>query len=378
MKKIITVKTVEHKGIPRIALYFEKDLELVQLLRKTFQSLRWSLTLNCWHVAFESSVKPQLFKLLRENYWIDYAEINHKDYLIPVKVKQKKPNLDLPLLNYEIEGYLQKFVSFMTSKRYSENTIKTYSDAIKTFLRFHSSKSIFEISNIDIITFNNEYILKKGFSESFQNQVVNSIKLFFQVINNQRIVVDLIQRPRREKKLPNVLSKEEVKMVLNSLTNLKHKTMLALIYSCGLRSGELLRLVPKDIDSNRNIILIRQSKGKKDRIAPLSDKTIEMLRKYYLEFKPKTFLFEGQNVGEKYDERSLQVVMKKAVIRSKINKPATLHWLRHSYATHLLEAGTDLRYIQEILGHSSSKTTEIYTHVSTKNIQHIKSPFDDL
>jgi integrase/recombinase XerD len=154
--------------------------------------------------------------------------------------------------------------------------------------------------------------------------------------------------------------------------------MLSLIYSCGLRRSELINLRPTDIDSKRGIVIIRQSKGKKDRIAPLSPKILEMLREYYIGYKPKTWLFEGQIENTKYDERSLSNVLKQALTKSNISKPVSLHWLRHSYATHLLESGTDLRYIQELLGHSSSKTTEIYTHVSTKSIQQIKSPFDDL
>ena len=154
--------------------------------------------------------------------------------------------------------------------------------------------------------------------------------------------------------------------------------MLSLIYSCGLRCGEMLRLKPEHIDSKRNILIIKQSKGRKDRITPLSNKIILMLRDYYHLHKPKQWLFEGQKQGESYDERSLQNVLKQAIVKCQIKKPVSLHWLRHSYATHLLENGTDLRYIQEILGHSSSKTTEIYTHVSTKNIQKIISPFDYL
>lgn len=154
--------------------------------------------------------------------------------------------------------------------------------------------------------------------------------------------------------------------------------MLSLIYSCGLRCGELLALQPHHIDSKRNIVFIKQSKGKKDRIVPLSPKVLLLLRDYYKAYRPKTYLFEGQRVGCPYDARSLQLTLKQALQKAGINKPVTLHWLRHSYATHLLESGTDLRYIQELLGHNSSRTTEIYTHVSTKSIQLIKSPFDDL
>ena len=145
--------------------------------------------------------------------------------------------------------------------------------------------------------------------------------------------------------------------------------MLSLIYSCGLRCGELLRLKPVHVDSKRNLLIIKQSKGRKDRIVPLSLKIIEMLREYYLVFRPQVYLFEGQKKGEPYDERSLQAVLKQALTKANIPKPVSLHWLRHSYATHLLENGTDLRYIQELLGHSDSKTTEIYTHVSTQRLR---------
>ena len=212
------------------------------------------------------------------------------------------------------------------------------------------------ITNDDVIKFNNEFVLKNNLSASYQNQVVNAVKLFFREIQNKNINVELIHRPKRPKVLPNVLSKEEIKLILNAHSNLKHKAMLSLIYSCGLRCGELIQLKPEHIDSKRNIIIIKQAKGRKDRIAPLSEKIIVLLREYYVACKPKKYLFEGQTSGEQYDARSLQLVLKQALKKTNIKKPVSLHWLRHSYATHLLESGTDLRYIQEILGHSSSKT----------------------
>jgi integrase/recombinase XerD len=154
--------------------------------------------------------------------------------------------------------------------------------------------------------------------------------------------------------------------------------MLSLIYACGLRRSELLSLKPGDIDKERGVLLIKQSKGKKDRIVPISEKLIGILQEYYRSYKPEKYLFEGQIKGEQYSASSMQKVLRESCDKAGIKKPVTLHWLRHSYATHLLESGTDLRFIQELLGHSSSKTTEIYTHVSIKSIQNIKSPFDDL
>ena len=276
------------------------------------------------------------------------------------------------------ELQLQQFRNYLEQRRYSKNTIKTYLECLRVFMAFHSKKLLNEITLEDVYLFNTEYILKKNCSASYQNQVINSIKLFYRSQYNKKLDIEQIERPRREKKLPNVLSKQEVKRIIQAPVNLKHKLMLCLIYACGLRRSELLNLVPREIHSDRNLLIIRQSKGKKDRIVPISNNLIEQLREYYKIYRPNVYLFEGQTPGERYSDRSLQLVLKSAVKKAKINKPVTLHWLRHSYATHLLESGTDLRYIQELLGHSSSKTTEIYTHVSIRNIQQIRSPFDDL
>lgn len=342
-------KIITHRKEKRIAVYFEKNAELIARI-KLVEGSRWSQTLGVWHIP-DTEENRIRFKI---------APLSHT---IPSE-----------------EGIenIEKFKQRLRSQRYSENTVNTYSEALKSFLVFYREKAIIDITNEDVIVYNNEYILKNNLSASFQNQIVNSIKLFFQTIRDTKMMVDKIHRPKRAKVLPNVLSKEEIKLILNAHSNLKHKMMLSLIYSCGLRRSELLNLKPADIDSKRGIIIIRQSKGKKDRIAPLSPKILEMLREYYLGCKPKIWLFEGQVAGEPYSEKSLQSILKQALQKTNIKKPVTLHWLRHSYATHLLESGTDLRYIQELLGHSSSKTTEIYTHVSTKSIQQIKSPFDDL
>jgi integrase/recombinase XerD len=277
-----------------------------------------------------------------------------------------------------INAHLAHFKNYLKSQRYSPNTIKTYTEALGVFSQFHSNKAPEKLEIEDIIHFNTGYILRKNLSASYQNQVINAIKLFYRNRFKRFMNLDNIQRPRREKRLPNVLSKQEIKAILEAPTNLKHRALLSLIYACGLRRSEVLNLTLKDVLSDRNLLFIRQSKGKKDRVVPISHKIIEMLRDYYKAFKPKTWLFEGQYTGEQYSERSLQLVLKQALQKAGNKKPVSLHWLRHSYATHLLESGTDLRYIQELLGHSSSRTTEIYTHVSTQNLQQIRSPFDDL
>lgn len=276
------------------------------------------------------------------------------------------------------QQHLTQFSHYLKYRRYSPNTIKTYTDALGVFFHYHSNKVPEELGIAEIIEFNTGYILRKHLSASYQNQVINAIKLFYRNRFNRNMDLNNIQRPRREQRLPNVLSKQEIKSILEAPSNLKHRAMLSLIYACGLRRSELLNLSLSDVLSDRNVLFIRQSKGKKDRVIPISNKIIEMLRTYYKAYKPKVWLFEGQNVGERYSERSLQLVLKQALKKVGNTKPVSLHWLRHSYATHLLESGTDLRYIQELLGHNSSKTTEIYTHVTTKSLQQIRSPFDDL
>ncbi len=347
---IWTAKLVKHRNQNRIAIYFEKNADWIARIKKLTDA-RWSVTLNCWHLpdTIENRIR---FKLE-----------------------------DVPIIKRpSAEGIIQieKFRYWLLSKRYSDNTVRSYTEALKSFLTFYTEKPVSEITNDDVIRYNNEYILNNNLSASYQNQMVNAIKLFFANMRNTQIEIAKIHRPKRSKLLPNILSKEEIKLILNAHSNIKHKTMLSLIYSCGLRRSELLHLKPADIDSKRGIVIIRQAKGKKDRIAPLSDKILVMLRDYYTAYKPKKWLFEGQYPGELYSEKSLQCVLKQAIKKANITKPVSLHWLRHSYATHLLESGTDLRFIQELLGHNSSRTTEIYTHVSTKSILQIKSPFDDL
>lgn len=330
-----------------IFILFEKDNALIQHM-KSLEGTRWSNSKKFWYIA-DTPENRARFGMEQERY-----------------------------LSEEGSTQLEKFKRFLSSKRYSANTIKTYSEALRSFFLFHKEKPISEITNEDIILYNNQYILYNNLSASYQNQIVSAIKLYYRCIEEKNIEIEKIHRPRREKILPNVLSKEEVKAILEAHHNIKHKAVLSLIYSCGLRRSEVLQLKPGDIDSKRNIVFIKQSKGKKDRITPLSPKILELLRIYFKEYKPVCYLFEGKEPGTLYSEQSLQKTLKTAVQKAKISKPVTLHWLRHSYATHLLESGTDLRYIQELLGHNSSRTTEIYTHVSTKNLQQIKSPFDDL
>jgi len=361
MRTIILQKK-RHRECDWLEIRFDYDAELIQLVR------------GISGVKFSSTHRSWLLPFTREN--VALAEEKLKPHAILDTLQLKRDLLSLG--GPEISAYLEELTRYMRSRRYSENTVKTYTEGVKIFFNFYWPRSPAELSNTDLIHFNNAYIIANKLSASYQNQIINGIKLFYTHIVMRDMDVALIHRPRGARNLPNVLSKEEVRRIIGALVNLKHRTMISLIYSCGLRCGELLSLKPEHIQSSRNLLLVKSGKGNRDRIVPLSDKTITLLREYYKMYKPKVYLFEGMHKGEMYDPRSLQSVLKGALQRAGIEKPATLHWLRHSYATHLLESGTDLRYIQEILGHRSSRTTEIYTHVSTQLIQRIQTPFDSL
>ncbi len=378
MVKEIIVEHLMHKNRQRVFLRFERDAETTALVRNELRAM-WSATQCAWHVEYSSNIFENICNIFYKHNVRVFKKNDYTNYSSYTKPVVQKP-IEAPQaqITHEVAKKLKDFEYWMNARRYSTNTVNTYTEALKVFLKYFASKSLNTIDNMDLQTFNNEYILANKLSAAYQNQIINGVKLFFRIMEQKAMQVDLIYRPKRPKLLPNVLSKEEVKLILNAHSNIKHKVMLSLIYACGLRCGELLQLKAEHIDSKRKVLIIKQSKGRKDRIAPLSELIIKQLRDYYTLYKPVIFLFEGQERGTPYDARSLQQVLKQSLVKCGINKPVSLHWLRHSYATHLLENGTDLRYIQEILGHSSSRTTEIYTHVSTKNIQNIASPFDFL
>lgn len=376
MKHKVVLESGKHNDQDVVFLSFPKDDQLIAVV-KSLGIARWSHTNRRWYIFQDQFRLNDIFNALQKFAFVDYSALKISK---PVENKPVKEQIipEKRMLSAENIILIEQFRLWMQHKRYSNSTIKTYIEAIGSFLRFVQPKALTLVGNDDVIRYVNEYIIANKLSASLQNQVVNAVKLFFREIIKSRLEIDKIERPRRAYKLPNVLSKEEVKAILDAPKNLKHQSMLSLIYACGLRRSELLNLKPGDVDSKRGMLTILNAKGRKDRMVPISPKVIEMLRAYFKAYRPKVWLFEGQDAGNRYSEKSLQSVLKQALVRVGIKKPVTLHWLRHSYATHLLESGTDLRYIQELLGHKSSKTTEIYTHVSMKSLQKIKSPFDDL
>ncbi|SFT85719.1 Site-specific recombinase XerD [Algoriphagus locisalis] len=367
--KTITVTSAIWKKKGVVLLQFGYDRELIELV-KTLSKAKWSSEKKAWLIPYSEDILDQLLTHFKGKVWLDYSGFD--------QIKQEQLPTTLPELASDLAQEIGKFVAWMQNKRYAESTIKTYSQSLSLFFRFTNNKKPVEIITEDLENFHQNYILRRKYSVSFQSQVINAVKLYFSNKQKRKLEPEGIERPKKPKQLPHVLSKEEVKDILLAHKNIKHRTMLSLIYACGLRRSELINLRLEDVESKRGLLRVNDGKGAKDRIVPISKKVIDMLREYYKLEMPLTYLFEGAKAGHTYSPKSLENVLNQAVKKVGMKKKPTLHWLRHSYATHLLESGTDLRYIQELLGHKSSKTTEIYTHVSTKSLGQIKSPFDDL
>jgi integrase/recombinase XerD len=272
---------------------------------------------------------------------------------------------------------LDLMTMFIEENRYSSKTKESYLAMLEFFFRYFSPKEPEEISEDEISRFLYDFIIKLGYSAAYQNQMVSAIKIFYSISGKGRVDPEYFARPRRSRALPKVFSKEEVSQILNSSVNMKHKLILWIIYSCGLRRSEVTNIRLDDLDRKRNILHIREGKGRVDRIVPVPLKVWEKIDEYLNGYRPREYLFEGQG-GGRYSSESVYHIFKEALVRAGIKKEVGVHSLRHSYATHLHENGLDIRYIQELLGHKSTRTTEIYTHVSRRNLVMVRSPIEDL
>lgn len=382
-RKTVTLEAMVHKGQRRIALRFPYDSGMIAIAKS--MGAQWSKTNTCWHVENGSANMKAIFAAYRGLAWVNADAVFRNSGPIqhaPVKPGPKwvtskpAPTPEVPL-SPEITEALQRMRQKLEIARYSPRTIRVYLNATKQlFMRF-AEKHPKDIRTEDIETFQHELATERKASNSYLNQIVNAVRYYYKDVLGDAGRVTFIERPRKETKLPLVLSKAEVASILKAPDNLKHRAMLALAYSGGLRVSEVLALRPEDVLFDRGLVRIRGAKGNKDRTTLLGRSTAELLRNYMEHYRPTEHLFAGQNGGP-YSARSLQKVLEQALHKTGIAKRATMHTLRHSFATHLLEQGTDLRYIQALLGHASSKTTEIYTHVSTRYLQGIINPMDAL
>lgn len=277
----------------------------------------------------------------------------------------------------EIEKLLAEFERKMTIQRYSVSSIQNYASAVNSFLQVAKKKFNCpdELTEKEIEKYLHWKIEKHNISASYQRMIVASIEKFYSTVLNKDLKIKHLYPARKSKSLPKYLTMQEIKKIIDATENLKHACIIKLLYGCGLRLSELLNLKITDVDSASMLILIRNGKGNKDRAVMLPPSLLNGMRTYVKRYKPKEYLIEGQT-GGKYSPKSVQTIVKSAAQKAGIKKKVTPHILRHSFATHLLENGTDVRYIQELLGHQSVKTTEIYTHVTDISKSKIKSPLD--
>ena len=346
----------EHREKNVIFIKFEKDFELIERVKKLTGS-RWSQSNKMWYVV-DNEYYRNLFKLSR------------------------KPVLEFSSLVLERIGNqnkfeLQRMIEEIQLKGYSGHTIRTYGSEFVQFLYHVKDNFVGDCDSEFIRNYFLYCINELRLSENGLHSRMNAVKFYFEkVLGREKFLME-VPRPKKHKKLPKVIHSQDIKRLFDVTKNIKHNTMLKLIYGMGLRVSEVINLRIVDVDSKSMQVFLERGKGKKDRYVNLPESILEQLRAYFLEYKPKDFLFEGQ-YGGKYSIRSAQQVFKSSMEKAGINKLVGIHSLRHSFATHLLENGTDIRFIQEILGHNDIKTTLLYTNVSERSIRKIKSPLDDL
>jgi len=362
-EKLIIIRY--HKG--RIRLVFSYNAKLIGLI-KTLPFYYYDAEAQWWTLPHMENVLEILKGYCKDNDLI----LEYFDEWTDRKVASRKKE----------SGYDQiqcppEFGNKLKILRYSENTIRNYSSALKEFIAYYNSRQLNTIVQKDIEKFLLYLSDERKVSASYMVISISALKFYFDKVLEMGFITNNLKYPRGERILPEVMSEDEIVRLFQSIENFKHKCILMTTYSGGLRLSEVVNLRLSDIDSRRMMIFIKGAKGRKDRYTLLSKELLDLLRKYYKNEKPKEWLFEGA-LGGRYSTRSVQSIMKEAVKRAGIKKHATVHTLRHSFATHMLEDNTDLRYIQSLLGHYSTKTTEIYTHITTKGLEQLRSPLDKL
>jgi integrase/recombinase XerD len=357
----IFLEQKSHKKELRLLLRFTYNSELIAITKKLY-GCKWSLTMQCWHLHFTK----ENIALVTESFK-KFTNINFD--------KLPKKELFKRNLNPAEKILLNNFYLFLKGKRYSKSTIQTYTFFVADFVNFYTKKSLEEITNRDVELFIEKVFIERTYSVSSQRQFISALKIFIIFYPHTKINDLVLERPKGSRKLPSVLSQEEVLAIIQSTRNLKHRAVLALIYSCGLRISELINLKLTDFHLERKQLIVKDGKGRKDRYVSLADSFLPLLSNYYHSYTPKIYFVEGQN-GGKYSAESVRQFLRRSCLNAKIKKNVTPHTLRHSYATHLLENGVDIRYIQSLLGHSRPETTMIYTHVKRKDLMAIQNPLD--
>ena len=375
------IKVLPHaEAVSWMEVYVPKVL-LVHEKLKRFSMMRFSKSKNCYLLPAAPVVMDSLH-LQFENTGIEIEILLPKNYLDKRNLPNKK-QLDLSktkksLLDMVPEKahlYLSGMVDTLLALNYSSSTLRTYCGAFIQFLRYFDFRNPEDVSREEIIRFLGS-LMERGLSATSGHSMVNGVQFYYQQVLGKRDFTFVLPRPKKEKKLPVVLTMEECLLIFKVVDNPKHKLLLLIGYGAGLRVSEIVSLKWSDILFEEHKIHVKNAKGKKDRMVMLPYSIVSSLQLYRELYKGKLYVFEGQFAGEPYSTGSVQQVMRTALKLSGLEKKATVHTLRHSFATHLLENGTDIRYIQQFLGHSSIKTTTVYTHLTKTAVDKIQSPLD--
>tara|TARA_B100000780_G_scaffold275322_1_gene241744 strand:- start:79 stop:1239 length:1161 start_codon:yes stop_codon:yes gene_type:complete len=356
----INISTGLHRNNSVFFLHFYFNDLIIEKLKSI--SARWSQTKKCWCLKNSKENLALILELFKDVTKVDVSKI-------PKKTRFKR---DLSTAEKKI---LNNFYLFLKGKRYSQSTIQTYTIFVADFINFHTKTPLEELTNRDVELFIETVFIERKYSVSSQRQFISALKIFTVFYPQIKINNLSLERPKKSRTLPSVLSQEEVLRIIQYTQNIKHRAILTLLYSCGLRIGELINLKLADFHIERKQLIVKKGKGRKDRYVSLADSFLPLLSNYYLSYKPTIYFVEGQNCG-KYSAESIRSFLRKSCKKAGIRKLVTPHTLRHSYATHLLENGVDLRYIQTLLGHSKPETTMIYTHVQRKDLMEIQNPLD--
>ena len=369
--KSITLKHLSIDNQPCIGLQFRANRDLHEKVN-LLPNVKWSENYQMYFVPNTKENIQLIYKVFKGVAWINGNYFFHNK---PLANKTGNTNFnreDHSKFSSQARLCPDDYLEKLELKKYAPNTARIYISCFEAFMRFYPDVPLDNIDENDIRKYL-LFLIRKGCSDSYVNQAINSIKFYYEIVRGMPNRFYSIERPRKSKKLPEVLSIIEVQSLLAEISNVKHRCIVGLLYSSGLRRSEVLALRPEDIDSKRMLVRVNQGKGKKDRYTILSATLLKELRIYYKRYQPKTFLFESPN-GKAYSPTSVVNIVSRAALRAGITRRVTPHMLRHSFATHLLDKGTDLRKIQVLLGHNSSKTTEIYTHVAENSFKDI----DDL
>jgi site-specific recombinase XerD len=368
LQKTILLKRLNHRDKRVLMLCFSYDQELINVIKRSTLNARYTQTYRAWWVVDSPENLTAIFNLFKGIAWLELEWKMKPERARVASSKRKEPLPDKVPAAYK---------DLLERRRYSESTYMTYVSMFNQFLHFIAPKDVEEVGEEDIRKYQDYLVKVRKVSLSTQNQAINAIKFYFEKLKGEDRKTYYIERPRKEKKLPVVLDEKEVLRILEHTENPKHRLIFAFLYATGLRIGELLNLRIADVDIERQVVHVKKGKGKKDRITLLSNELIPVILAYFEHYKPNYWFMEGPT-RKRYTACSVRAALKDATNKAGLKKQVTPHTFRHSFATHLHEHGTDIRNIQELLGHNSTETTMIYTYVSKLSLQKLTSPLDQI